>query len=251
MSDNKPKNSDQLEAYLDNLLTDEEAQLFLSKPENRQQLLDQQELQNKIDESIRLTFRFDPRSETQISQLADEFEIGKLTHHRKQRRQNLIRLAIAASLFVFAGAVIWQVTKGWRVDEPFFQSKSLTRIYVETVDRGFKPYYECHDQKRFSDVFEKRQGLPLVLGELPQGSRMLGLSYLGGLSRHTTAMLCEVNDKSVMVFVDNLAHDATDVSVTRGDAKLNIFREVKNGLVFYEVTPLDKSTMVEHFVYPN
>jgi hypothetical protein len=251
MNSNRSKKSDQLEAYLDKLMSDDEAQLFLNNPENRQRVMDQQELQDRIDESLRRTFQIDPRSEKQLSQLADEFEIGKLARHRKHHRQNLVRLAIAATLFAVAAAGVWQVTSGWGVKEPFFQRGSLTKIYTETVDRGFRPYYECHDQKRFADVFAKRQGLPLMLGELPQGSRMLGLSYLGGLSRDTTAMLCEVGNNKVMVFVDNLEHDSAGVSVSSGGAQLNVFRVVKNELVFYEVTPMGESTMIEHFVFPN
>jgi hypothetical protein len=76
---------------------------------------------------------------------------------------------------------------------------------------------------------------------MPAGSRMLGLAYTGGLSRETTAMLSYVDDQPVMVFVDKAQNDLHDVAAP--DGKLNVFREERDGLVFYEVTPLGESKM--------
>jgi hypothetical protein len=67
---------------------------------------------------------------------------------------------------------------------------------------------------------------------------MLGLSYPGGLSRDTTAMLCKVDGKPVMVFVDRPSKDQP-LAVEHADAKTHVFRQERDGLVFYEVTPLD------------
>ena len=67
---------------------------------------------------------------------------------------------------------------------------------------------------------------------------MLGLSYPGGLSRDTTAMLCMIDEEPVMVFVDRLAADDTELVTSRGDAAAaNVFRHTLDNLVIYEVSP--------------
>ena len=77
---------------------------------------------------------------------------------------------------------------------------------------------------------------------------MLGLSYLGGISRGTTAMLGEVSGKQVIVFVDNDNQLDTLKSVTNGgDSGLNVFTREKHGLIFAEVTPHAKPTLIDFF----
>jgi hypothetical protein len=71
---------------------------------------------------------------------------------------------------------------------------------------------------------------------------MLGLSYPGGLSRDTTAMLSEVEGEPVMVFVDRASADFAGAAMD-ADPALNVFRDERDGLVFYEVTPLDSPQM--------
>ena len=73
---------------------------------------------------------------------------------------------------------------------------------------------------------------------------MLGLSYVGGLSPDTTAMLGQVDGKRVMVFVDRAGADRPEAIVS-SDGKLRVFRQARDELVFYEVTPLERPRMIE------
>ncbi len=248
MSEHKSTEVDRLEAYLDNLLAQEDADEFLGEPDNRKQLEGQAELQAKIDESIRRIFRFDPLGNSTLDKIEETLSSRADKRSRLTVRQKMRRWAIAASLFVLTGFGIWQATKSSRVTEPPFQVRPLAEIYSETVEQGFSPDLVCHDRQLFAQVFEIRQGQRLQLGDLPNGSRMLGISYLGGLSRMTTAMLCNVDNENVIVFVDNAEHDVPEIVVAGNDGRLNVFRAIKNGLVFYEISPLDQSTMIEHFV---
>ena len=75
---------------------------------------------------------------------------------------------------------------------------------------------------------------------------MLGLSYMGGISRESTAMLCQVQQQPVLVFVDKISNDRGDLNVST-DPQLSIFREEKFGLVFYEVSPLAQASMMQYF----
>ncbi len=78
---------------------------------------------------------------------------------------------------------------------------------------------------------------------------MLGLSYPGGLSRNTTAMLCEVDEQPVMVFVDRLGKDE-EVADRQAVPSIewNVFRSVRDGLVFYEVLPFEVLRVAKYLV---
>jgi hypothetical protein len=123
----------------------------------------------------------------------------------------------------------------------------VAEVYRETVANGFDPYYECRDDERFAATFEQRQGIVLHLAAMPAGKGMLGLSYPGGLSRDTTAMLCRVDDQPVMVFVDRVENDQEDAG-ENSDASLRVQREVRDGLVFYEVAPQGTASVLEYLV---
>jgi hypothetical protein len=131
--------------------------------------------------------------------------------------------------------VAWQVTRNWD-QRPIFVSRALVDVYRETVNAGFRPYYDCREEARFADVFEQRQGQALRLAKLPADRRMLGLSYPGGMSRDTTAMLCEVQEKPVMVFVDRAEHDNALAS-QNPHSDLHVFRQELGPLVLYEISP--------------
>src|SRR5690606_42083595 len=98
---------------------------------------------------------------------------------------------------------------------------------------------------RFAAVFDRRQGQPLKLLPLPKGIEMLGISYPGGLSRDSTAMLCRVDGQPVIVLVDRATADRSD-AIDNGNPALHVFREERDGLVFYEVTPFDSARVIEY-----
>jgi hypothetical protein len=152
------------------------------------------------------------------------------------RTWGVVGVAAAALLLI---AFAWG-QRASRVVSPYFEPAPLVALYQEAVAQGFEPYYECKDSERFAAVFAKRQGLPLRLETMPQGSRMLGLSYPGGLSRDTTAMLCEVDGRPVMVFVDRLDADEQVEGIAADADGLRVFRSELMGLVVYEVTPLEE-----------
>ena len=132
-------------------------------------------------------------------------------------------------------------------DEPVFVARELVDIYRDAVAGGFEPYYECHDEDRFVATFVSRQGLGLRLAPMPERQRMLGLSYPGGLSRDTTAVLCEVDRRPVMLFVDRMAADRVQLELAAQDG-IGLYRRELQGLVIYEVTPLDDARMTDYLV---
>ena len=241
------KSDDRLEAFLDELLDEQEKAEFLSETEDHQMLDRIQQFQREIDQSLQRSFDSQPLSDDRINALANRRETA-LTTPRLFQKTNWMQVAAAAVILICSALVIWYYSQTGTT-EPHFQTRSLTAIYQETRERGFQPYYECEDLDRFAAVFDQRQQQPLSLTDpMPDGREMLGLSYLGGLSRATTAMLGRVDETPVMVFVDRIENDDPFFAEST-DTNLNIFRRSERGLVFYEVTPLPESSMNELFEF--
>ena len=93
-----------------------------------------------------------------------------------------------------------------------------------------------------------RQGQGLLLANMPEGSKMVGLTYCGGISRYTTTMLARVNGSPVMVFVDRASADTHPASPSE-ESGLHLFRKEAGPLVFYELTPLDRPRVMD-YLYP-
>lgn len=248
MSDSfKPDDGGAMENFFDNLMSDHDAAQFLAEKKLDQSFVSQWQLQKRIDASLKDIFSFDVPLESDlvpvVAHAVDSDHIATVKA-KSGHMLRLVKLVLAASLL---GVVCWY---GWQQlggDSPVvFQPVPLVQIYNQSVENGFKPYYECHDMQRFADTFEHRQGVALTLAQMPDDRCMLGLSYLGGVSRESTAMLCQVQDQPVMVFVDTVAHDRSDLAESH-DPALKVFREEKFGLVFYEVTPLKRPTMIGYF----
>lgn len=250
MPDSNQHDRDELlEAFLDGLLNDAEKAAFVESLRANPVRRRQAELQAQIDGSLgRLFAVASPSPERLAAGLA-----GGATNNvrlastpatlapppaakagRGTRAYWAAAGLAAAALIAVAVSLPWPQSA---VDAPTFAARPLTDVYRDAVASGFEPTYECREPERFAATFQQRQGRALQLAAMPSGSRMLGLSYVGGLSRNTTAMLCYVDGQPVMVFVDRAADDRPEASAT-SDAGLHVFREEHDGLVFYEVTPL-------------
>jgi hypothetical protein len=90
-----------------------------------------------------------------------------------------------------------------------------------------------------------RQGQGLLLAAMPEGTKMDGLTYCGGLSRYTTTMLAHVGQSPVMVFVDRADAD-THPPQPSASSKLNLFKKQLGPLVMYELTPLDHAAVMDY-----
>lgn len=197
-------------------------------------------LDHRIAGSLRRQFPTSTAPAAHVEQLA-----GLLNHNLAAKKPPISRRNLLFATGLAAAAAIgWALLSPQNATPitPHFTPTPLAQVYNQVVADGFEPYYECHDLERFRDVFAERQKVPLTLATMTAGSRMLGLSYTGGLSRDTTAMLCEVEGKPVMVFVDALAADQPEIAPRGAEAAgLNVFRTEREGLVFYEVTPWPES----------
>ena len=253
MSTNDPRISAQrLEMYLDGLMSQEEKAEFEQLLKSDSDAAGQVELQREID--IRLRRKFPPSAvvAADIEQLVSGSQRPdvdvELPSHTRPRRWLLgvfggLAATVACALFV------WQ-WGGQRDLQPYFRPRPLAEIYRETVESGFRPYYFCEDDDRFQLTFAKRQNVPLRLAEMPAERRMIGLSYSGGLSRDTTAILCFTQEKPIVVFVDRSETD-TSIATDDLDPNLHLFRKQLGDLVLYEVSPLETATILDFLIIPS
>ena len=181
--------------------------------------------------------------------------VDERTHQQKlaalDATQNSVNkpglLALAACLLVAASfAFYWLNQPSPSIK---FQQVAFADLYNDSVSRGFKPYYDCSDPARFAAEFKRRQGIELKLDNMPTHHSMLGVSYLGGISRNTTAVLFEKNKQPIIVFVDREDSEPDEFTVDEPqDATLSVYRTTRFGLVFYEVSNLPEPQMTKYFL---
>ena len=251
---------DELEMYLDGMLSESERDAFL-KHYDPVKLKQAQTTQDQIDDSLRSMFQFDPLDSPQVQELTRKaFEsdspaadVDEPPHPVKSKvsepvdaGRRLTLAALAASMLALIGGGLYLMNNDSLVT-PDFHNRPVASLYQETVQAGFRPYYNCKDLQRFTNTFEFRLGksVHLAESEMPEGTRMLGLSYLGGTSRESTAMLGEVDGHKVIVFVDRNTASQPDVTTT-GTEGLNVFVVERDGLVFAEVSPLKEAKMIQY-----
>jgi anti-sigma-K factor RskA len=238
-----------LEAYFDGLLMGEERAAIEQRVASEPELKRQVELQRQINAGLERLFRIEAPVNGRLMEplMAARQKIASPAERPARVWWAAAAAAVAAALaWVLVGAPL----ERGRVDEPLFAARPLADLYRETVAEGFEPYYECREADRFAETFARRQGVPLKLLPLGSGAEMLGLSYPGGLSRDTTAMLCRVEGRPVMVFVDRASQDKPG-AMEHADDSLRVFGDQRDGLVFYEVTPLDQARVMKSIVRAN
>ena len=159
-----------------------------------------------------------------------------------------LRLLLVLAASVAAVAIGWQLTllQLEKKGDSRYQQITMSAVYDESVERGFEPLWEC-PPLRFAMTFSRRQKVPLLLQDLPEGVEMVGLSYLAGLQPTSTCMLARVRGIEVLVWVEQQSRDRQVTPPAKG-SNLALYREEKFGLVFYEVSPLPEPALLPHFV---
>jgi anti-sigma factor RsiW len=242
---------EQVDAYLDGNLEPAEREAFERRLSAHPEVASTIALQAEIDAALKRLYPVPQVSQQQMREVLDAAAIEAPTQTERGLPLPNWSRPIRIGLVGLAAGLAWVIV-AWQGGNqtaitPFFQPRPVALIYQDVVENGFQPYYECHEADRFAATFQRRQGQALRLAELPAGSRMLGLSYAGGLSRETTAMLCDIDGQPVMVFVDRLANDHPIASQHEAST-LHVHRVARDGLVFYEVTPFEAARVIDHLV---
>lgn len=242
----------QIEAYRDGLGSDADRRQFEERVAADPWLRHQFELADRVDESL-IRYCASPSVDTSFlptrSVIQDDAQpvIDVAPARTERSKSRALFLAIAASLAWIVVAAQLLITSD-ESREIAFRERPLTEVYTECVNEGFKPYWVCEDEALFAATFERRQGVPLKMKDLPPGRIMVGLSYLAGISRDSTSFLALADDVPVIVFVDRIERDWKPPTGTTYESELSVKRSEKHGLVFYEVSPFAESLFIDHFM---
>lgn len=259
-----------LERYLDGLMEESEKEQFEAVLASDPDLAKEVEQQLEIDTAIRNQFK---APEVTLSFLDDFLTDGTAATEEKApstepviaetRSSGLERIDTAADephgkrgkylLLAIAASLAWAVVaaqfyyRGGQGDQAIaFRPRPLTDLYQECLNDGFEPYWVCDNDEVFAATFQSRQGIPLVLANLPSDRSMVGLSYLAGISRNSTSVLARVGGVPVIVFVGRLESDWKPEVGFFQEQGLNVFRSQSDELVFYEVSPLDSKEITQY-----
>jgi hypothetical protein len=240
-----PDRSD-LDAYLDGALTEPDRELMAREISISGELQAEVKLQERIDESLRRYFVPGAIPESLLANLRKNATPARTSLPLRRRRMVLAAAAAAAALVW--GVLGWQYVANSSKTPRYNPNLPLATIYDTQVAAGFRPKWVCDDDHQFASTFFTRQGQGLLLAAMPEGSKMVGLTYCGGMSRYTTTMLARVGDAPVMVFVDRLSADKHP-RLPGDETKLHLFRKELGSLVLYELTPLELPRVMD-YLYP-
>jgi len=242
-----------LDAYLDGLLEGEGLVEFKRDLAASPALRAEVARQRRIDAVLRRTFAA-PRVDVAALPPAVRDHIlpaAPTSPGRRILRMPLVRrLAAAAAI---AGVVLsaWIALQLLRPASSLYEPppwKSLAALYQDKIADGGRPDWVCDDDAEFRRAFLGQYGQALQLEPLPEGVVAAGLCYANTISERTMMVLARVEDRPVIVFVDRLDHDAGQSLPP--DAGLHLHRAVVGRLVLYEVSPLERPALLEHFFVP-
>ncbi len=243
-------NDGRLDAYLDGRLSRDEADEFEKQLRANDAQRAEVDLQRQLDSALRRRFA-PPDLARQLfdAVFVEKEQPARAEHlapaHAGRKRHWLWTVAMGLSI-VAAGIIClsWPRTKA-----PQHAQITLTQIYVSSIRSGYRPILHGKDNHRIAAVFKERQGQPLVVEPLPEGSTLLGLSYCGGFSPLTTTVVCKVDGQLVMVFVDRAElENAINHPPNR---KARIYRRILGDLVLYEVSPYGQPRVLDRIKLPS
>jgi hypothetical protein len=257
--------SDELNAYLDGLLSRAEREAFARRLTSDARLRDEVTLHERIGRQLQARFQppAAPPLDLPTPAGSDPAPAARNGHarplkpsasprgpHAAQRLAAWVdrlpfRWLLVTLTVVTAGVLIgmvWNRLAGWS-GRDIATERPLTEVWAKAVDLGFNPQLAYQGQEQLQRTFFQRHGQAIRLEDLPGDRQVLGLSYLPSLSVHTTAILAQSEGQPVIVFADKLARDRSVKSPPAG-SKLRIHRRQLGTLVLYELSPFDEAQIV-------
>ena len=243
---------DRLDAYLDGQMSELEREALEKTLEADAGLRDQVETQGNLDRTLRRLFEPTAPSEELIASLQrtpEQSGVAIPLSVDGGKHWLTVRVVSAAAAICLVGAwVTWTILNPSDPAPSKYVIRPPAEVYQESVEQGFEPLWVCEDDRQFASTFLARQGQGLMLRPLPEGTQMVGLSYLNTVSGNTTTLMARVDGVPVMVFVARINRHRAPPRPDDASG-LNLFRKRLAGVALYELTPLESPRVME-FLYP-
>jgi hypothetical protein len=155
--------------------------------------------------------------------------------------------AIAAMVVLGVGNVwFWQMRPS---GSNTMVARSGGQVYRDLVEQGFRPDMFCPVGDEFVRLMQRQYGVPLMAARTPT-VELLGWMYPGNFSRlgltgRTGVLLARAEGKPVVVLLER-AENARAPRVKAGRG-LRVFSRELNGLKMFEITPLERSMVIDEF----
>lgn len=241
------EHDDGLEAYLDDLLGPTERSAFERRLERDAELRAQVDAQARVNAALRRRFHA-PSAASMLAGIERAGGRPVTAAPRAFRPVPTLAAAAALAVVVLGGWQVWQVFHERGSDAATRPWRSMETVYRDEIREGFQVGWECKNDEEFAFTFNYKLGQPLLLTGLPAGVQSLGLDYTNTITRNTVYLLAKVNGREVLVFADRA--DADKGHALPPDSRLKLFRRQVGELVLYELTPLEKPAVIEHFQVP-
>lgn len=233
MSDQPPNTARKLEDYLDGLIPEPQraaTELELSRDARASGDL---KLQRDIDSSLQRLFE---RSDASAAHGAPVDAVaGRIGGGQSYRMWTLLAAA-AVLLLAFAGVYFGMDAFSPRPDR-------LGDLYHAELAAGFQPQEVCTGDAEFAAWVQQHYGEALRPASHPSEIQLVGWSYGVGVTSYSGVLLAKVQDKPVMVVVDQAKNEGRTLRAPE-DSSLRMFRRTIGSLVLYEVTPLDHASVL-------
>jgi hypothetical protein len=236
-----------LDAYVDGTLGPAARAEFERKLTASPLLRAELELQRRIDGSLR-------RMLTPDSGVGGG-PVGKIGPASPPARRSrwVVWSGLAAAL-ALVGVVAWMLTRPAPV--PVRQIGSAPQhttplaLYQFEKKHDWEIAWKCDTDEQFAAAVKEKLGRPLLLSK-DSGYQVAGWIYSTSplLGPTTMALVAEVEGTHVLVAFDHAQEDRT--LEVPADSGLHLFRREADGMVFYEISPLERSGVVDHFYDPD
>jgi hypothetical protein len=214
---------DELELYLDGMLTGDELARFEARLAHEPGLRSQVELQKRVDASLSRVFA------PQIAPPASALTAAEL-RRPWIARIGWTRLAAAVFLALLAGAAFFahQAAKPDRAHP--------VEAYNDEIATGFRPSMVCENDRQMIEFTRNTLGVALVVAQAPD-VQLVGWDYnTNVLTDDTVSLLVKADDDRIVVFMDRSENDRR-IGKFEGSCRTYVHRRQIGEAVLYEVSP--------------
>lgn len=227
-----PKIAQVLERYCDGELSPEHVGAFEQLLDKNAALRGQVELQRRVDAALCGLFGEERLTDALPLPRPPAFRLGRV-------------IAVAAVLLIaiLLGVAYLQFGDSGRSPASYPQL-TMQAYYDEAIAASFEPGWVCENDEQFAGAFDDRFDQPMLAGALPDGVELLGLGYGRVLSSRTVTVYARVHGRPVLLFVDRAARPLPTEPLSDG---LYRYHRELGGVAIYEVSPLSRPHLLEHF----